>query len=199
MNKNEACKILGIDINCNLSLDIIKKAYIKSCKLYHPDNVGSDLYLSEDNNCQEAYLFLINLFDPNSGLTNNMNYYSAYQTTVNPVTFNSFTSSDASIYQTKNKIIGSKPSQSFDHNAYIKKQQEYKKNREEKRVQTLSEVLEKSKELNKKPEKKFGVFENVEYKEANDILDQIRWLRLSKIIHDTIEADKLKAKENESN
>lgn len=155
MDYNTACFCLGI--KPGESIENIKKAYINACKMYHPDNVHSDIYINQYNQCQEAYNFLCSyVAEP--------------------------------VKSVSNRVISSKGSYSYDHNSYVKKQQAFKKKSEEKKIRELKDIIAKSKELQQNNSK----LEHVNYKSEDDILNQIRWLRVAQIIHDTIEADKAK-------
>lgn len=159
MNYYEAVRILGL--NSGASKEEIKKSYLNACKMYHPDNIGSDIYLNNYNLCQEAYKFLMD--DKNS------------------VTFIPNTPSGTKVY-------GRSKGYAYDHSAYVKKQKAYKKKAQEKKVRNLNDIIKKSQELQKNK----SSLEHVDYKSEDDLLNQIRWLRVAKIIHDTIEADKKK-------
>lgn len=183
MNHYNACVALGLNGNISaayINIDDVKKAYLNACKLYHPDNVGSDMYLNQFNVCQEAYDFLIKeieLVKNNAVTINNSN-----SNTVN------------SVRPSSNKIIGGNNSYAYDHKKYEKKQKEYRKSVKEKKVRELNDIIKKSQEL--KNNNSNNKLEHLNYTSANGLLDQIRWLRLSKIIHDTIEADKKKQSED---
>lgn len=161
MNYYEACKILSV--NPGASKEDIKKAYLNVCKLYHPDNAGTDKYIDKYNLCQEAYNFLVS--NNSYVVINNHNVIK------------------------KNKVYGNTNKYAYDHNAYKKKQMQYKKNADEKKVRELNDIIQKSKEIQKQNRTRL---EHVDYKSEDDILNQIRWLRVAKIIRETIEADKLK-------
>lgn len=147
----------------------VKKAYLNACKLYHPDNTGNNMYINQYNMCQEAFDYL----------------------SLNQAYFQPKVSSPV----TANKVISSKGSYSYNHSSYVKKQAQYKKKSEEKKIRELKDIIEKSKQIkdnNKVP------LEKVNYKTEDDILNQIRWIRVAKIIHDTIEADKLKKNDSDN-
>lgn len=182
MNHSLACSYLGLNISP--SMEDIKKAYINACKMYHPDNVGSDSYIAQFNLCQNAYNYLINENNSMMQPTNTSNN--------NQVNYNYYNNANRA-----SKIIGSagsKSNYSYNHNAYVKKQKAFKKNSEEKKIRELNEMIEKSKQLQNNKTK----LEHVDYKRAEGILDQLRWLRVAQIIHDTIEEDKKKANKGEN-
>lgn len=82
------------------------------------------------------------------------------------------------------KIIGRTNASSYGHESYMKRQNDQRKQREEQKKKKLEELQQKAQQI-RQDEKK---------KKEQEILDQIRWLRVANIIQKTIAEDKIKGR-----
>lgn len=159
-NYQEAFAILGLPIGA--SFEDCKKAYRNAVKAYHPDNNDSNvssLYYSYS----EAYQYLEYLHSSNTW----------------PV----MSAQSAGISQRRNggaRIIGNPPPAKNDSEKIKNSMKLYRENK----LKKQSDIAKRQEaELKNKAER-----ERRE-KEAQELLDEIKWMRIAGIIHDTIASD----------
>lgn len=158
----DACKILGVNINS--SKEEWKTAYRNICKRFHPDNLDTNLMngASYISLAKEALDFLMN--EKVAVINNNSN-----------VIKNSKTKNPGKIYGTSDHYR-------YNHDDYKKFQ---KKMNDKAKTDKANKIIE-LKAANDK------IREDERKRKEKELLDQIRWLRIASIIHETIENDKRK-------
>lgn len=163
-NYQEAFGVLGLLPGA--SFDDCKRAYRNAVKAYHPDNndsnISSKYYLYS-----EAYQYLENLYNMNSWPV------IVYSDRIKTRTNGSFTPGAG-------RIIGT-PIMKDDESD---KQKNAEKLYREKLLKKQNDKAKKQAEDNKKMAEM-----QRKAKEAEELLDEIKWMRVAGIIHDTIAED----------
>lgn len=165
----EACRYLGIPGNA--TKDVWKTAYRELCHKYHPDVISSQLEklgISDEQKELERKKYEQYFI----AITKAYEYLENEK--ISPVLIPNQANSSP-----KSKIIGNTKAYENNHAEYLKKQEILRKKRMEEQLRRQEELQRKAKELHQSEKER-------------KILDQIRWLRVSEIIHSVMEEDKKK-------
>ena len=170
----DACRILGL--SANSCKEQWKKTYHEICLKYHPD-VWVNADLNERQKAEDYFILATKAYE--------FLEKEAEQSVIIP---NSVNADFGNIHQVKKqKILGNTGSNTManhrsysNYESYQKRQAVERQRREEEKQRKLEELHEKSRLLKEQGQRK----------KEEEILNQIRWLRVAALIHETIEEDR---------